>query len=122
MRSYSQSMFLQVFFFENIQNREACRAGYGIPSKRAEKFHAVVERFGDLCSCDYRCERESIANRLAKNDDVRNHALRFESPEMRAEPPKSDLYFIRDAHSACTTDMAISLCKVASWKHDLSAD
>src|SRR6266850_7965847 len=93
-------MLLQLFFFKNIQNRETRCASDGIAAERTEKLHPIVEGVGDLTFGDNRRDRKRIADRLAKNHDVGNHILRFESPEVRAQAPKSHLDFIGDADAA----------------------
>src|SRR5258708_13811000 len=86
MRADAQGALLQLFFFKNIQNRKTSSAGDWIASKGAEKFHPIVKGIGDLQRGDNRRERKRIADGVAENDDIRNHALRFDSPEM---PPQS---------------------------------
>jgi hypothetical protein len=43
MRADAQSVLPQVLFFENIENRETCRASDRVAAKRAEKLHPVVK-------------------------------------------------------------------------------
>ena len=100
--SHAQGMLLQLLFFQNIQNRETRRASDRIAAKRAEKFHAIIEGISDLLRGDHCAKRKRIANGLAKNNDVWNDALRFESPEVITQPPKSHLDFVGDANAART--------------------
>src|SRR6267378_2393605 len=58
MRADAQSVLLQILFLENIQNRKTRCARDGIAAKRAEKFHAVVERIGDFRRSDNCRERK----------------------------------------------------------------
>src|SRR5256885_1594207 len=76
-------------------------ARHRIAAERAEKLHSIVKRIGDLLCRDDCRERERVADRLPQDDDVRNDALRFESPEMRSQTPESNLHFVGDADRAC---------------------
>src|ERR1700731_2179464 len=97
MLADAQGGLLQIFFLENLETRSASDR---VAAKRAEKFHPVVKRIGDLRGGDNRRQRKGIADRLAKHDDVGNHALRFESPKMRSKTSESDLYFVGDTNRA----------------------
>src|SRR5258708_35908021 len=122
MRADGKGMWLYVFFFEDIENRETRRTSDRVAAKRAEKFHAVVERTGDFRRGNDGCERKRIADRLAENHDVRNPALRFESPKMRPKTPEPDLDFVGDTDRARTAHVAVNLCQVIRRKNDLAAD
>src|SRR6267143_3876414 len=122
MRADAQGVLLQVPFFQDVQNGQTRCARDGIAAKRAEKFHAVVERIGDFRRSDNRRQRKSVPDRLAQNHDVRNHALRFESPKMRSKTPESDLHFVGDADRACSADVTVNLRQIIRRKNDLAAD
>src|SRR5215510_356783 len=77
---------LQALLLQYIENRKPHGAGNRISAKRAEKFHAVVERSRNFASRDDGCERKCVSDGLAEHDDVGHDALRFESPEMSAQP------------------------------------
>src|SRR5260370_4348127 len=116
MRADTQSALLQLFFFKNIQNRKTSSAGDWITAKGAEKFHPVVKGIGDLRRGDHRRERKRIADGFAENDDIRNHALRFESPEMRSQTPEPDLHFVGNTHGARTRHWRINLSEITHRK------
>src|SRR6266478_4768968 len=84
--------------FKHIQHCEACCASDWVAAKRAEKLHPVVKRIGNFRRGDDCRERKCIPDRLAKNHDVRNDALRLEPPEMRSQTPESHLHFVSDAN------------------------
>src|ERR1700738_116725 len=122
MSSHAQSMLLQLLFFQNIQNRETRRASDRVAAKRAEEFHAIIEGICDLLRGDHRAKRKRIANGLAKNNDVWNDSLRFESPEAGAQAPKSHLCFVGVANAAGRTDVTVNLLKITGGKYNLPAD
>src|SRR6266478_5289466 len=122
LSSNAQRMLLQLFFLKNVQNREPRRASNGIAAKRTEKLHAIVEGIGDLTRGDNRRERKRIADRLAKNHDVGNHILRFESPEVRAQASKSQLNFIGDADAARCAYVTVHRREITRRKYNLPAD
>src|ERR1700745_1283659 len=109
-------------FLHDVEHGKSSRAGYWIAAKRAEKFHSVVEGLGDFSGRYCRSERKPISNGFAEHHNVRHHVLCFESPEMRSQPPESDLHFISDADSTRIAHMAICLGKVILRKNNLSAD
>ena len=58
---------------------------------------------------DHRGERAAVADALGHRDDVGNHALRFEAPEMRARAAKAGLHFVGDAHAAGRADVFVDV-------------
>src|SRR3989442_5251318 len=113
---------LYILLYKKTKTGEPRRARDWIASKGVEKFHPVVKGIRDLQSGDNRRERKCIADRFAKNNDVRNHSLRFESPEMRSQTPEPDLHFVGDTHCPCTAHMMVNLRLITRRKNDLAAD
>src|SRR5260370_40388503 len=111
-----------MFLFQTTQNRQPRCASDWIASKRAEKFHPIVKGIGDLRCSDNRCQRKAIADRLPENHDVRNNALRFESPEMRSQTPESDLHFVGNAHCTCAAHVLVNLRQILRRTNNLPAD
>src|SRR5258708_17151546 len=109
MRADGKGMWLYVFFFEDIENRETRRTSDRVTAKRAEKFHAVVERTGDFRRGNDSCERKRIADRLADKHHVRHDALGFESPKMRPNTPEPLLPFFSLAACASSAHLPGSL-------------
>lgn len=75
---------LKVFVAEDVEYRETGGAGDGVAAKGGEKFHAVGEGCGDFRSGDDGSKRKSVADGFAKDHDLRNGLLRFESPKVSA--------------------------------------
>src|SRR5882762_1629907 len=122
MSSNMRSTLLQLLCFQNIQNRETCRASNRVAAERAEEFHAIIECICDLLGGDHRGERKRIANGLAKHDDVGNHILRFESPEVLPQAPKSHLDFVGDTNAARCADITVNRRKITGRKYNLPAN
>src|SRR5260370_31396283 len=122
MGGEEQGVLGKMLFFENIKTRKTRRASERVAPKRAEKFHPAAERIGDFRRGDNRRQRKRIANRFAKHNDIGNHALRFESPEMRSKTPESDLYFVGDTNRACSAHVTVNLREIIRRKNDLAAD
>src|SRR5205085_2619789 len=83
----AQGMRLQLLFEHYRQHGNAHRTGDRAAAKRAEKFHPVVERIGDLPRRDDRAQRMAIANGLAQHHNIRHYALLLEAVEVRADTP-----------------------------------
>src|SRR5258708_8067727 len=122
MRADTQGALLQLFFFKNIQNRKSSCAGDWIPSKGAEEFHPVVERIGDLRCRNHCRQRKRVADRFTKDDDIRNHSLRFESPEMRSQTTEPDLHFVGDTHRAGAAHVMVNLREITRRTNNLATD
>src|SRR5256884_4776569 len=73
-------------------------------------------------SRDHRRERKCVPDGLAEHDDVRHHALRFESPEVRSQTPEADLHFIGDRHRARGAHVSVNFFEIFRRKNNLSAD
>src|SRR5262245_6743821 len=120
--SNTQRIFLQTFISQHVEDGQAHRAGNWIATEGAEKFHSIVECVRDFAPCDNCSEGKGIADRLTEHNDVRHGMLRFESPEVRAEPAETDLYFVGDADAACCADVTIDFGQIVRRKNDLPAD
>src|SRR5688572_21577773 len=62
----------------------------------------------------------AVADRFAEHDDVGNDVVVFESPEVRARPAVTGLYFIGNANTARSAHRFISISEEIGGKHDLS--
>ena len=113
---------LQLFVTQHLEHRDARGARHRITAERAEKFHAIGERYGDLLRGNHRGQRKRIANRFTEHHNVRDHALRLESPEMRPQAPKAHLHFVGDTHRPGRPHVSISLRQIICGKHNLPAD
>src|SRR5262249_33178002 len=90
----SKSILLQMLLLQHIKDCQARGTGDRIPYKGAEEFHAIVETLRNLRSGNHSRKRKRVPDWLAQNDDIRDNILRFESPEVRAQPAKTHLDFI----------------------------
>src|ERR1043166_5077553 len=117
-----QGICLQPFFLQDVENSKPYRTGNRISAKGAEEFHAIVKGLRDLARTDYGGQRKRIADWFAEHHDVWHDALRFESPEMCAQPPEADLHFVGYADATGSADMTIDFGQIVRRKNDLSAD
>src|SRR5882724_6061461 len=95
-----KSVFLQPFLFDNIQHGQANGAGNRVAAKGVEIFHSIVERRGYFRGGYDRCHRMTITNGFAHCDYIRNDALSFKTPEMRAHSTETDLNLICDTDAS----------------------
>src|SRR6516225_2004343 len=80
------------------------------------------ERLGNLRSGDDRGERHAVADALGHRHDVGDHALRLESPEMRAGAAKTGLHLVRNAHAAGGADIFVRLLEITLRKFHKATD
>ena len=65
---------------------------------------------------DHGSERTAVADTFGHRDDVGNHALCFETPEVRARPAKARLHFVRDANATGGADVLVSVLEITLRK------
>src|SRR5438552_329127 len=83
---------------------------------------SLRERGGNLWRSDDGAERAAVPDSFRHRDDVGNHALRFETPIMRASPPKPGLHFIGDADPTGVAHVLVSMFEITIGKNDATAD
>src|SRR5437762_9022174 len=83
---------------------------------------SLRERGRDLRRGDNRAERATVPDPFGHRHDVGNHTLRFETPIMRASPPKPGLHFIGDADPTGVAHMLVSVFEITIGKNDATAD
>ncbi len=113
---------LKIFVAKDVEDSKAGGTGDRISAEGAEELHAVVERGGNFGSGDNGGERKGVSNGLAKDGDVRNNALGFKTPEVRAEPPEANLNFVGNADAAGSANMLIDFGEIIWRKNDLTRD
>ncbi len=64
----------------------------------------------------------TVADRLAHGDDIRDDALRLESPPMAADPAEADLHLVGDADAAGLPNHAVDVLEVAVRQKHLACD
>ena len=114
-------VFLQVFFFDDFEDGFAHRANDWVAAEGVE-VNSLAEHFGDLRGGDDRGERATVADAFGHGDDVRNDALGFEAPEVRAGAAESGLDFVSDSDAARGADVFVGVLEIAIRKYDATAD
>ncbi|ENN89682.1 hypothetical protein RHSP_69824 [Rhizobium freirei PRF 81] len=64
----------------------------------------------------------AVSDRLAHGDNVRNHALGFESPPMAADAAETDLHFVGKAEAARRPHHGIDFLQIPVRKEDLAGN
>jgi len=118
----SQGVVLKIFVTQHVEDGESRGTGNRIATKSAEEFHAVIEGSSDFRRGDDRGKWEGIADGFPEDDDIGNDALRFETPEMRAEACETDLHFIGDANAARGTNVLVDFGQIVGRENDLAPD
>src|SRR5580700_2786528 len=111
-----------MLLFEYGQNGEARGACDRISAKGAEELHPVVETSSDFASGDHGRQRERVSDGFAQHHNVRDDALRLESPEVRAETAETNLHFIGDAYAAGGADVPVGFGEISGRKNNLAGD
>ena len=62
-------------------------------------------------------ERRAVADALGHRDDVGDHALRLEPPEVRAGAGEARLHLVGDAEAPCGSHMVVGGFQIAVGKH-----
>ena len=114
-------ILLQLFVRNHIQHGQRDGAGYRIAAKGIEVLHAADKAGGNLRRGHHGAHRMTVADRLADGDDIRHDALRFERPEMFADPAKTDLHLIGQTRAPGRTHRRVGFMQVALRQHDLAA-
>src|ERR1700752_2587686 len=96
---------------DHIEYRQTNGARNGVAAEGIEIFHAVIERVRDFRRGDYGRQGMSIADWFAHRHNIGYDSLRLESPEVRADSPKTNLHFIGDANAARVAYVTIGLLK-----------
>ena len=107
---------------ENVEDGETSGAGDRIAAEGREKFHAVGEGRRDFGSGDDSGKRKGVADRLAKDHDVRNDLLRFKSPKVSAQAAKTDLNFVGYADAAVCANVVVNFSEIIRRKDDLAGN
>src|SRR5262249_1830381 len=118
----SLCVVLQILVAQNIQHRKAGCTSYWIAAERAKEFHTSGEGRSDFLRRDNRSQRKCVADWFTENGDVRNDALRFKSPKMRAQPSKTDLNFVSNADASGRADVAICFRQIVLRENNLSGN
>ncbi len=119
--AHVEGVFLQVFFFDDFEDGFAHRANDGVAAEGVE-VNSLCEHFGDLRRRDDCGERAAVADAFGHGDDVRDDALGFEAPEMRAGAAEASLDFVGNGDAACGADVFVSVLEVAVREDDATAD
>src|SRR5438105_11113024 len=63
----------------------------------------------------------SIADRFTHRNNLWHNTLRLESPEVRANPPEANLYFVGYAYSSRVSHITVHFFEIVIGQHELAA-
>src|ERR1700730_9472838 len=121
MLAYVKRVLLKMLAINDLKDSASLRTDNWISAKGVE-MNARGKRLRDLGLGHDRGKRHTVADALRHRYDIRNYALRFKSPIVRAGPSKTRLNFVRDADAARRTHVPVRAFQITIRKNDRSAD
>src|ERR1044071_5122167 len=116
-----KGIFLELVALDNFENGFSHSADNRVAAKSVE-VNSFGEDAGNLRRGYHCSERASVSDTFGHGYDVRDHALRFKSPEVSACAAKAGLHFVGNTDAAGGTHMLVDVFEIAIGKNHHTPD
>mmetsp|Transcript_5398 Transcript_5398/g.8790 ORF Transcript_5398/g.8790 Transcript_5398/m.8790 type:complete len:253 (-) Transcript_5398:912-1670(-) len=115
------SMSSQAPLLDTFKHRKPCSACNRISTEGVKVLHAICKRLCNLVTTDYCSKWKAISKRFGHCDNIWIYALLLEAPIVFSKARKPDLNFVRNAHTALTTDCFVYFLQITRWGHNYTS-